>query len=123
MTTPSTAPSLSASWWQPLLDQIDYGIVVTSKCGRVLHANRAAHQHFTHGDPVRLAGERLESWSAQDQAELHQAIGAAATRQRRRLMTLRGELHSMPVAVVPLSSGLDELELALVLIGRQTPCL
>jgi hypothetical protein len=88
------------------LDEVDYGIVLARADATIVHANHHARRALEGEHPLQLLGQRLRTRETQDLGRLHDALLAAAERQRRCLLTLgRG---TQPLAVVCRKIGVSE---------------
>ncbi|NRF65966.1 helix-turn-helix domain-containing protein [Aquincola sp. S2] len=108
-------------WLAPVLDQIDYGLVVLGASMRVLHINASAHGELRHGShALQLLGNCLAARAPADAAALAQAVEAAVTRQIRRLLAVGSARQRMTVAVVPVR--LARRDAALLVLERRAVC-
>ena len=95
--------SLMTRWLAQTLDEIDYGMLLVSGDGHVLHVNHAARAELDAGHPLQLLGHRLRARQASDVAPLHDAL-AAARRGLRKLLTLGEDAQRVGIAVVPMGA-------------------
>lgn len=119
-TTPAQVGNLHPSFLLRLLDEIDYGLLVVNARGLVQHANHLARHELGSG--------RLMFWGADGSVactsgaltqQLMDGI-ACGLRGRRRLLYLKNDAHTLPVAVVPLTHALeDPAGSVLLLLSRQ----
>jgi DNA-binding CsgD family transcriptional regulator len=94
---PATAPQLEL-----VLDELAYGVAVTTGVGELVHANHAARQELNRNRALWLQNGRLRVQSQQDQQTLQGAL-AKATAGRRSLITLGGtDSQRLSLAVVPM---------------------
>ncbi|TFZ07106.1 LuxR family transcriptional regulator [Ramlibacter henchirensis] len=94
---PATAPQLEL-----VLDELAYGVAVTTGAGELVHANHAARQELNRNRALWLQNGRLRVQSPQDQQTLQGALAKAAA-GRRSLITLGGaESQRLSLAVVPM---------------------
>jgi DNA-binding CsgD family transcriptional regulator len=101
------------------LDELDYGIVIVDRHGRVVKANHMARCQCAGADSACvLQGERLGARHLADGSALQHAIQLATTQAKRSLLTLGGEHRHETVAVVPLG-GAGEPAVMLVFGKRQ----
>jgi DNA-binding CsgD family transcriptional regulator len=116
------SPSQGSRWLAAMLDEIDYGMVLIGEGGQVLHVNHAARADLDDEHPLQLLGRELRTRSPQDGAALAEAL-QAAQRGLRRLVTLGGRAHPLPVAVVPLGAvpG-SSMAATLLLLGKRRVC-
>lgn len=107
-----------------MLDEIDYGMLLVSSDGQVLHLNHAARQELDSEHPLQLLGGGLRAQRPQDVAPLHEAL-VGAQRGLRRLLTLGGG-SGVTVSVVPLAGsdggGDDGQALVLLVLGKRRVC-
>ena len=112
--------NLHPSFLLRLLDEIDYGLLVVNAWGQVQHANHLARHELgtgrlLFGGPDGTVACTTSALTAQ----LMDAI-ASGLRGRRRLLYLKNDAHTLPVAVVPLSHALeDPAGSVLLLLARQ----
>lgn len=106
-----------------VLDEIDYGMLLTTPGGALRYANQMALTEILCDGPLRVSGGRVEARDAADQASLHAAL-ADATRGRRRLIELGRMGGVMSVAVLPMSRNEDAAgePLALLVFGKRRYC-
>ena len=107
----NSTPSI-ARWLSLMLDEIDFGMLLLSDEGEVLHVNHAARAEFDEGHPLLLRGGRLVARDAQDLARLHDALASAAQRNLRRLLALGEGEHRVNIAVIPLGNRATLVSLA-----------
>ena len=82
-----------------VLDEVDYGLLMLSADGAVVHANHAARSELASTTSLRLAGRRLVSRTASEQRQLDDALAAARDGGRRTMLTIAtgGGVPNMPV--------------------------
>lgn len=104
------------------LDELDYGMVLLSDGGHVLHINHAARAELGGDHPLQLCGRELRARNPQDAAPLQDALHAAR-RGLRRLLTL-GERHEpFTMSVLPLGPQTAGAPRAtLLLLGKKRVC-
>lgn len=95
------APSL-ARFYELMLDEIDYGVLLLDNDAQVLHLNHAARCELDAHHPLQLLGRQLRARDGADMARLHDALLAATQRGLRRLLLLGQDAHRVAVSVVPL---------------------
>ena len=119
-----TAASASAAqWFGPMLDEIDYGMLLLSDRLEVLHANHVARSELDERHPLRLVGSELRARHLPDQAALHEAMQSAGRRGLRRLLTVGVSPQVLNVAVVPLAaSEIGRAAAMLVMLGKRVVC-
>ena len=71
-----------------VLDEVDYGLVMLSADGLVVHANHAARTELASTDSLRLEGRRLVSRTSVQQQELEAALAAARDGGRRTMLRI-----------------------------------
>jgi len=101
-----------ARWLSLMLDEIDFGMLLLSDEGEVMHVNHAARADFDEGHPLLLRGRRLVARDAQDLARLHDALASAAQRNLRRLLSLGEGEQRVNIAVIPLGNRATLISLA-----------
>lgn len=119
-----SAGSLGTAWLEPVLDQMDYGIVVLID-GHAVCVNRAARRQLAEpGCPLCWHRGRLNTLQVGDEAAWQAALKAGEVGGRRQILTLRGEYHDLPLAVVPVDGserGVARRAL-LVTMGKREVC-
>ncbi len=89
-----------------VLDEVDYGLLMLSADGLVVHANAAARTALAATGSLRLAGRRLVSRAAAEQRQLDQALAAARDAGRRTMLTVGTPPGSAGLSIVPLPAAL-----------------
>jgi DNA-binding CsgD family transcriptional regulator len=121
-TADADAPSL-ARWYELMLDEIDYGVLLLDSDAQVLHLNHAARCELDAQHPLQLLGRQLRTRDSADMTQLHDALQAAAQRGLRRLLMLGQDAHRVAVSVVPLradgSGGQTATQLSM---GKRQMC-
>lgn len=84
-----------------VLDELAYGVAVTTGNGELLHANHAARHELGRQQALWVQNGRLRVRSPQDHQVLQQALAKAAT-GRRSLITLGAADARLSLAVVPM---------------------
>ena len=107
---PSVAPldtdsPVLARWYELMLDEIDYGVLLLTSDAQVLHINHAARCELDALHPLQLLGRQLRARDPTDVVRLHDALQAAMQRGLRRLLMLGQDEHRVAVAVVPLRTA------------------
>jgi DNA-binding CsgD family transcriptional regulator len=116
------SPTL-ADWYELMLDEIDYGVLLLGSDAQVLHINHAARCELDAQHPLQLLGRQLRTRDAGDVVRLHDALHAATQRGLRRLLMLGQDGHRVAVAVVPLRSGRPGSQAATQLsMGKRQMC-
>ncbi|MFO1213639.1 MAG: helix-turn-helix transcriptional regulator [Burkholderiaceae bacterium] len=112
-----------ARWYELMLDEIDYGVLLLGGDGQVQHLNHAARCELDAQHPLQLLGRQLRARDAADVVPLHDALQAATQRGLRRLLMLGRDAHRVAVAVVPLRAPGDHVHLATQLsLGKRQVC-
>ena len=93
------------SWLAATLDELDYGMLLLTEAGHVVHANHVARIELDGHHPLQLIGRELRARHAHDVASLHTALQNAALRGLRKLLTLGDSGHRACVSVVPVGGG------------------
>ncbi|MEO5688643.1 MAG: LuxR C-terminal-related transcriptional regulator [Burkholderiaceae bacterium] len=92
-----------------VLDEVDYGLLMLSADGLVVHANQAARHELASTTSLRLVGQRLLSRTAAEQSQLDSALAAARDDGRRTMLSIatqrEGE-HRVGLSIVPLPVAL-----------------
>jgi DNA-binding CsgD family transcriptional regulator len=91
-----------ARWYELMLDEIDYGVLLLDEDGEVLHVNHTARAELDEHHPLQLCGPELRARRARDVAILQEALYGAGQRGLRRLIMLGDGDHRVAVSVVPL---------------------
>jgi DNA-binding CsgD family transcriptional regulator len=106
-----------------VLDLLEYGVLLVGADGRVQQMNRAARGALAHGHPLQVEAGLLHVRSAADAVALRDALGQAALRGLRKLLSLTGDDGPQPVAVVPLApTGNDPQHGVALLLARRQVC-
>jgi DNA-binding CsgD family transcriptional regulator len=106
-----------------MLDEIDYGMLLLDAEAQLLHVNKAARRDLDAQHPLQLLGSELRTRHSHDVAPLRDAIGGAAHRGLRRLLSLGDGAGRVSVAVVPMSAqGADGRGAALLVLGKRQVC-
>jgi DNA-binding CsgD family transcriptional regulator len=103
-----------ARWMMMMLDEIDYGMLLLTDDGEVVHVNHAARAELDAGHPLQLLGRQLRARHSQDVARLHDALAAASQRGLRRLLSVGEPEHGANIAVIPLAP-----RATLVVLGKR----
>lgn len=85
-----------------VLDEVDYGLMLLSADGLVVHANHAALRELGSAHPLELRSRRLRARDPQEQPALLDALEAARHRGARRLLNLGGAEARVGLSIVPL---------------------
>ena len=92
-----------------VLDEVDYGLLMLSADGLVVHANHAARTELASTTSLRLAGKRLVSRTAMEQRQLDSALAAARDDGLRTMLTIAtngGGQDRLGLSIVPLPVAL-----------------
>lgn len=90
-----------------VLDEIDYGLMLLSADGLVVHANHAALREMGSCHPLELRSRRLRARDPQEQPALADALEAARRRGARCLLNLGGAEARVGLSIVPLPLALS----------------
>ena len=95
-----------------VLDEVDYGLLMLSADGAVVHANHAARTELASTTSLRLVGQRLVSRTASEQRQLDDALAAARDGGRRTMLTIAiatgGGQGRVGLSIVPLPAALTQ---------------
>ena len=92
-----------------VLDEVDYGLLMLSADGAVVHANHAARTELASTTSLRLVGRRLVSRTASEQRQLDDALAAARDGGRRTMLTIASDSPGrVGLSIVPLPAALTE---------------
>lgn len=119
---------LSMSALQPLqslvtqaIDELDYGMAIVNRQGRLVLANHCARRMFERADGVcLLQQDRPVARHASREESLARAIQAAAHQGRRGLVVVGDDKRPQTVAVVPL--GDQPVQGVLLVFGKAQMC-
>jgi DNA-binding CsgD family transcriptional regulator len=90
-----------------VLDEVDYGLMLLSADGLVVHANHAALRELGSAHPLELRSRRLRARDAQEQQPLSDALDAARHRGVRCLLNLGSSEARIGLSIVPLPLALS----------------
>jgi len=90
-----------------VLDEVDYGLVLLSADGLLVHANHAARREIGPGHPLELRGRRLRARHRHDQPVLTDALEGARHRGARALVNLGRGAERTGLSIVPLPLALS----------------
>ena len=93
-----------------VLDEIDYGLMLLSADGLVVHANHAALREMGSTHPLELRSRRLRSRDPQEQPALTAALDGARRRGARSLLNLGADASRVGLSIVPLPLSLSNHE-------------
>ena len=115
-----TLEAREMAWLAPILDQIDYGIVLVDDGAQVLYANRAGWRLLEAGSALCLRAGAVAAAQAHDGATLADAVRAAVRKGLRTLVPLGGPGPRSYVSVMPIdAAAFDQPGVALLVAGRQ----
>ena len=92
-----------------VLDEVDYGLLLLSADGLVVHANAAARTELASTTSLRLAGKSLVSRTAAEQRQLDSALAAARDDGLRTMLTIATNgsgQDRIGLSIVPLPAAL-----------------
>ena len=113
----------AAQWFGPMLDEIDYGMLLLNDRLEVLHVNHVARGEMGAQHPLQLQRGALHARRPPDAAALLEALQSAARRGLRRLLTVGESPHEVNIAVVPLAAaGMGHAAALLVVLGKRVVC-
>jgi DNA-binding CsgD family transcriptional regulator len=108
----------SAFAWR-VLDEIDYGMLLVSPSGALLHANHLGREELSRCRFLRVQNGRVDGVSAEQTEEIMRGVQWAA-KGRRQMLTLRNGDDALPVASVPMLHPFEgESASVLLILGRQ----
>ncbi|MGY0196789.1 helix-turn-helix transcriptional regulator [Leptothrix sp. BB-4] len=103
------------------LDELDYGMAIVSRQGRLMHANHCARRMFERADGVCfLQADRVVARDPLREEPLARAVTAAAQLGRRGLVPVGDPSRPQTVAVVPL--GGSSVQGVLLVFGKAQMC-
>jgi DNA-binding CsgD family transcriptional regulator len=106
-----------------MLDEVDYGMLLVSPEGQVLHVNKSARRDLDDQHPLQLLGAQCQARLPGDQPLLRDALTAASQRGLRRLLTVGEKPARCTVAVVPLpKSDPTGSRTVLLLLAKRQMC-
>jgi DNA-binding CsgD family transcriptional regulator len=110
-------------WLAATLDELDYGMILLSDAGQVVHANKVAHGDLEGEHPLQLFGRELRTRQIQDGVALHAALQNATQRGMRKLLTLGDARSRVSVSVVPICATAPPGEAStLLILGKRQVC-
>jgi DNA-binding CsgD family transcriptional regulator len=119
---PGVPLDAAGHWLAAALDELDYGMVLLLDGLRILHINDVARAELDDCHPLQIEDGELRARAARDIAPLQEAVGAAAARGFRRLLTLGTEVQRASISVVPLEATGDAPRAVLVVLGKRSVC-
>jgi DNA-binding CsgD family transcriptional regulator len=90
-----------------VLDEVDYGLMLLSGDGLVVHANHAALRELGSSHPLELRSRRLRAREAQEQPALSDALDSARKRGARSMLNLGSGTARVGLSIVPLPLSLS----------------
>lgn len=94
-----------------VLDEVDYGLLMLSADGAVVHANHAARTELASSTSLRLVGQRLVGRTATEQRALDRALAAARDDGVRTMLTISTQgtgRFRVGLSIVPLPAALTK---------------
>ena len=94
-----------------VLDEVDYGLLMLSADGAVVHANHAARTELASSTSLRLVGQRLAGRTATEQRQLDRALAAARDDGVRTMLTIATQgtgRFRVGLSIVPLPAALTQ---------------
>lgn len=116
-----TAARLSAGL-DLLLDELAYGVAVTTPGGELLHANQAARHELGRHQALWVQHGSLQAHSAADSRALHDALARAADGKRTLLTLLAPEGARLTLAAVPMGRSESAATAVGLLFARPAVC-
>ncbi len=113
------AGSLTSHWMSLVLEELDYGVLLLTADGRVIHCNLAARRNLDADHPLELVDNQVRSRDAKDAPALADALHGAQHDGRRCLLRLGEGAAKANVVVVPLNRDVAQAAVLLVLERRQ----
>ena len=101
---PSRESICADDWLLPVLDLLDYGILLLDAGARALHVNRTASGLLHEATLLKLDEGRVDAARAEDASAWRAALQAAARRGLRTLLALGGPARTA-VSVIPLGKS------------------
>lgn len=98
----SAAGSRPAAGLDLLLDELAYGVAVSTPSGELLHANQAARHELARRQALWVQHGNLQAHSAADSRALHDALSRAADGKRSLLTLIAPEGARLTLAAVPM---------------------
>lgn len=99
---PRDGASAAGSGLALLMDELAYGIVVTSLENRVLHANKAARLELARSRVLEMRSQLLHSGAADNQKILQEAMVKVAHGKRSLITLIAPDGFRLTMAVIPL---------------------
>ena len=98
-------PSSTLDLLSLLMDELAYGVLVTTLEAQVLHANEAARTVLARSGILETTGDMLRSSTVDNSKAMHDALAKVAE-GKRSLISLSAEGFALTLAVVPLRGEL-----------------
>ena len=115
---PNPDPVAGTALLMRVLEEIDYGLLLTDADGVLRHANQLGLSELHGGGPLQLVGGRLNARHPEDQALLRQGL-LQAQQGRRKLCGMSPGPSKVSVAFVPLPRDGHDEDTILLLFGRR----
>jgi DNA-binding CsgD family transcriptional regulator len=112
-------------WLAATLDELDYGVILLSGDGRLMHVNHVAGLELDGDHPLQRQGADLRAQGTSDGAALHVAVQDAAQRGLRKLLVLGPAEHRVSMTVVPLPPAPDDVgagSAVLLMLSKRHVC-
>ncbi|HEY4067447.1 MAG TPA: helix-turn-helix transcriptional regulator [Burkholderiaceae bacterium] len=110
-------------WLTATLDEVDYGMILLTDTGQVVHANQVAHSDLDGEHPLQLSGREVRARHVNDSVALHTALQNAVQRGMRKLLTLGDSRLRVSVSVVPICADPAPGEASvLMILGKRQVC-
>ena len=113
------AASLTSHWMSLVLEELDYGVLLLTADGRVVHCNLAARRNLDAEHPLELVDNHVRARDAKDAPALLEALHGAQHDGRRCLLRLGEGAAKANVVVVPLNRDVTQTAVLVVLERRQ----
>jgi DNA-binding CsgD family transcriptional regulator len=106
-----------------LMDELAYGVLVTSLENQVLHANQAARNELARRRVLGVRNQHLHGCSAEDGKTLQEAVNKVAQGKRSLITLASADGFSLTIAVLPLKGDepTDKLRAAFM-FSRASVC-
>jgi DNA-binding CsgD family transcriptional regulator len=85
-----------------VLDEVDYGLMLVSADGLVVHANHAALCELSSSHPIELRSRRVRARDPQEQQALFEALDGARRRGTRCILNMGQPQARVGLSIVPL---------------------
>ena len=110
-------------WLTATLDEVDYGMILLSDTGHIVHANQLAYSDLDGEHPLQLNGRELRARHVNDSLALNTALQNASQRGMRKLLTVGDNRLRVSISVVPICADAAPGEASILLIlGKRQVC-